>query len=326
MSFFLKNNADGELLFQQNFSAEDFERQGYGHNTVALSFPFGQTKSEQWVFDGIRMMYNQSDFTEYATFDWQGDTEMITMYFNLTGKFSMIDTHTQKTFELLANQHNIFYGKDAGGKMKVDELKLKSFTVQLSKEAFFKISNGSNNAIKQFADKVAAGIPTSFSDFNLSIDFAIQNCINSILLCPYQDGLKKMFLQSKAIELLVLQADSFNRAQSNTNTVLKTEYDTERILFARDYLLKYIDCPPTLSELSKIAGINEFKLKRGFKETFNQSVFQYLSNTRLESAKILLLAHEKSATELAFELGYSSVQHFSTAFKKKFGVSPNQIK
>jgi len=153
----------------------------------------------------------------------------------------------------------------------------------------------------------------------------LQHCINSILNCNYSDSLKRMFFFSKSIEMLVLQAESFNKQNGKKKLYVKTDYDRERILYARDYLLQHIDCPPSLTELSRIAGINEFKLKRGFKETFSQTVFEYLSDVRLEIAKNDLLERKKSITEIAFELGYSSLQHFSSAFKKKFGVSPNKV-
>ncbi|HEV7230428.1 MAG TPA: helix-turn-helix transcriptional regulator, partial [Bacteroidia bacterium] len=55
------------------------------------------------------------------------------------------------------------------------------------------------------------------------------------------------------------------------------------------------------------------------------TVFEYLSDVRLELAKNDLLDKRKSATEIAFELGYSSLQHFSSAFKKKFGIAPSKI-
>ena len=83
---------------------------------------------------------------------------------------------------------------------------------------------------------------------------------------------------------------------------------------------------PAGTELSRIAGINEFKLKRGFKEVFGQTVFGYLNDERMDLAKSDLLEKQKSITEIAFELGFSSVQHFSNAFKKKFGVSPRGVK
>ena len=135
-----------------------------------------------------------------------------------------------------------------------------------------------------------------------------------------------MFLLSKSIELLVLQAEAYNKAKDSGPKFLKTEYDKERIVYAREYLIKHLDMPPGLSELARAAGINEYKLKKGFKETFGNTVFGYLAETRLELAKNDLLEKKKSVSEIAFELGYSSVQHFSNAFKKKFGVSPGRLK
>jgi AraC family transcriptional activator of pyochelin receptor len=75
-----------------------------------------------------------------------------------------------------------------------------------------------------------------------------------------------------------------------------------------------------------MASINEFKLKKGFKESFSQTVFEYLSDVRLEIGKNDLLEKKKTVSEIPFNLGYSSLQHFSTSFKRKFGVPPNQVR
>lgn len=106
---------------------------------------------------------------------------------------------------------------------------------------------------------------------------------------------------------------------------IKKEYDRERILFARDYLVRHIENPPSLPELARLAGINEFKLKNGFKEIFDQPVFAWLADFRLEAARAELIKGNRTITEIAFELGYSSPQHFSAAFKKKYGVPPRKI-
>lgn len=135
-----------------------------------------------------------------------------------------------------------------------------------------------------------------------------------------------MFLFSKAIEILVLQAESYNQLLSPIKIYAKTDYDKERLVYARDYLIQHMEVPPSLTQLARVAGINEYKLKRGFKEMFGTTVFSYLAESRLELAKIDLLEAQKSVTEIAFELGYSSVQHFSAAFKKKFGVAPSQLR
>ena len=325
MSFFLKNAGNGKLLYKQDFSESDFIN-GYQCNTYTVDLPLGKAETTQWCIEGIRLLYTEALFNKPATLEWNGDTGMVTQFFNLKGQLSISNNENNLPPGLSGNQHNIFYCNGANGQLNVEALEMKWFMVQLTKQTFLKLSCTANAAFKRFTDAVSDGEPTVFSDNNLPIDFEIQNCINQIIHCPYADELKPMFLLSKVMELLVLQADSYQRARTVTSRVLKTEYDYERVIFARDYLLKNMDVPPSLTELALIAGINEFKLKKGFKETFNQSVFQYLSNTRLETARTYLLEGSKTPTELAFELGYSSLQHFSTAFKKKFGVPPNQVR
>lgn len=102
-----------------------------------------------------------------------------------------------------------------------------------------------------------------------------------------------------------------------------SEYDQERLRFARDYLLQHTQLPPTLPELARLAGLNECKLKRGFKALFGQPAFAYLAEWRLLDARRRLTADPAlTASEVAFELGYASLQHFSAAYKQRFGHSP----
>lgn len=326
MSFFLKDENDREILFSQNFTENDVSVSGYQTSNYNADLSFGSSQTTQWAIEGICIYYTESLFNAPVVLNWDGSAEMITLYFNLQGKLLISDIDNKTAVALYSNQHNIVYTCATKGQIKIDELKMKLFMIQLSKNTFFKLSNNAGGGLKHFAGALGAGVPVVFSTVDLSIDFEIQRCINQIIYCPYGDELKPMFLHSKVMELLVLQAESYKRSQQTKTRVIKTEYDYERIIFARDYLLKNIEVPPSLAELSHIAGINEFKLKKGFRETFNQSVFQYLSNHRLETAKIHLLEGSKSPTELAFELGYSSLQHFSTAFKKKFGMPPKQVR
>jgi len=323
MGFELKNK--DKSTFKADFTASDFTDKGFKEDSFEVAIPFGQVKAKQWYFDGIKIMYSETQLEKPAELDWKGDTELVTMHFNLQGKTSINQAGMTEAFELNGNQHNLFYGTNAEGKMKFDELLMKSFMIQFSKDSFLSLSKDGNESLKRFADKIVAGKPVAFSDHNLNIGLPLQNCINSFLNCSYSDSLKKMFFLSKTIEMLVLQAESFDKTLTKAS-YLKNDYDKERILFARDYLLKNAGAPPTLVELSKIAGINEYKLKKGFKELFNQTAFAYLADVKLELAKNDLLEGRKQVTEIAFELGYSSLQHFSSAFKKKFGISPSRTK
>jgi AraC-like DNA-binding protein len=152
----------------------------------------------------------------------------------------------------------------------------------------------------------------------------MQTCINDIIDCQLQGGLKLLFLQAKCMELLTLQAQSFERAtQVAPQSVLRSARDRDRIFHARDYLLQNLDAPPSLPELSRIAGLNEFKLKNGFKEVFNNTVYGYLTDVKLAQAKEQLLAG-MPIKEIALQLGYGSVQHFTRVYRKKFGQPPGK--
>ncbi|MFL5764466.1 MAG: helix-turn-helix transcriptional regulator [Bacteroidia bacterium] len=161
-----------------------------------------------------------------------------------------------------------------------------------------------------------------FSDELQSMSVPMNAGLQEISRCEWPELSKRIFVKAKFLGLLShIIFEEGNRKRQ----YIRSDYDMERILFARDYLLQRIAMPPTIPELARISGINEFKLKMGFREVFNNSVYGFLSDTRLEMAKKEMQG-TRSLTEIAFELGYSSNQHFSIAFKKKYGVSPNKLR
>ncbi len=324
MSFEIKNKADNTILHANNLTGKDFDCDKLVEEDLHLALPFADAKMKQWLFNGIRMSYSNWHYKERLEMEWKGNLDVVTLYFNMKGKTTIINKNLDKPFEMGKYQHNLFYAQSGEGILKNDELYVNTFMIQFNTAAFLRITQDANDVLKRFGDNVLQGKTVALSDSNLYMDINMLNAINAVVGCKYKDELKKMFLLSKSIELLVLQAEAYNVLHSSPSRYLKTEYDKERIIYAREYLLQHLDKPPGLIGLARIAGINEYKLKKGFKELFGNTVFGYLADTRLELAKTDLLEKKKTVGEIAFELGYSSVQHFSAAFKKKFGVSPTQ--
>ncbi|WP_183573047.1 helix-turn-helix domain-containing protein [Mucilaginibacter sp. X5P1] len=324
MPFEIKNKADNSILHSNELSGKDFNSEKLVEQNMHLNLPFADVQMKQWYFNGIRMGYSNWHYKERMEMEWKGDLDMVTLYFNMKGKTTITNKNMDRPFELGKYQHNLFYSQSGEGILKNDELFVNTFMIQFNTDAFLRITEGANDVLKRFGDDVLLGKTVALSDTNLYMDINMINAINAIVGCKYQDDLKKMFLLSKSMELLVLQAEAYHAFHHSAVRYLKTEYDKERIIYAREYLVQHLDMPPGLSDLAKVAGINEYKLKKGFKELFGNTVFGYLAETRLELAKTDLLEKNKTASEIAFELGYSSVQHFSTAFKKKFGVSPTK--
>jgi AraC family transcriptional regulator len=106
---------------------------------------------------------------------------------------------------------------------------------------------------------------------------------------------------------------------------LANEADREKIMKAREVLINHIGEPITIKELSRKVAINECYLKKGFKELFGTTIFDFYQGQRMEHARYLLYEKGLSVTEVSFLLGYSSISHFSTAFKKHTGIKPCEL-
>ncbi len=106
---------------------------------------------------------------------------------------------------------------------------------------------------------------------------------------------------------------------------LTNEADREKIVRAREVLLQHIGEPLTIKELSRKVAINECYLKKGFKEMFGATIFDFYQSQRMEHARYLLYEKGLSVTEVSVMLGYSSISHFSTAFKKHTGLKPCEL-
>lgn len=148
-----------------------------------------------------------------------------------------------------------------------------------------------------------------------------------ILASGVHGAARAMFIEAKTLELISLQlaelSGKINRSTAEA-TLSRTQID--RMHHARAELLSRIVDPPSLHELSRIVGTNEYRLKRDFKSLFGQSVFEYLFARRMEMAMRRLRDAEASIEQIAEEVGYSSAAHLSNAFKRHFGFPPSRFR
>ncbi len=152
---------------------------------------------------------------------------------------------------------------------------------------------------------------------------AMQLALQQILNCPYQGLTKQMYLESKALELVALQLQPMIMVNQTLQKQreLKSD-DIDCINQAKVILLQNLHNPPSLLALARQVRLNERKLKEGFRQVFGTTVFGYLHNYRMEQARSLLAEKLMSITAVAHAVGYKNLGDFSTAFRKKFGISP----
>ncbi|MET3037274.1 AraC family transcriptional regulator [Chryseobacterium sp. NRRL B-14859] len=141
----------------------------------------------------------------------------------------------------------------------------------------------------------------------------------------YSGKLKRLYLESKASELLLTQINCFNKQSKYHRNPKLCKSDIEAIHYVKELISNNFD-HTTIPDLALSAGINQTKLKMGFKEIFGETVFGYLSNMRMDKAKELLISTDIPVSEIAYRVGYNYSQHFVKAFKRHFGCTPGEFR
>ncbi len=168
---------------------------------------------------------------------------------------------------------------------------------------------------------------TSFSKI-LPLCGKTRMAIEALLNHTYTDTLENIFINAQTQILLLYSTDCMLGDKEETSfscKFLSNEADREKIIKAREILLQHIGEPITIKALSRKVAINECYLKKGFKEIFGTTIFDFYQGQRMEHAKYLLYEKGLSVTEVSLILGYSSISHFSTAFKKHTGIKPCEL-
>lgn len=150
---------------------------------------------------------------------------------------------------------------------------------------------------------------------------ALTRLLDEILSADGRSVARQLFLEAKGLELLAVLTDELAMASQAMSPL--GPQDIERLERARRLLRDRMDSPPSLPELARAVGLNEFKLKAGFRVHFGTSVFGLLRTHRMDQARRLLVLRELSVTEIAARVGYANPSKFATAFRKHFGFPPS---
>ena len=194
-----------------------------------------------------------------------------------------------------------------------------------------------SNHLSQFVKGLKT---TSFSEdilnFNYTSSFSkelticnrTRGVLDSLMNHSYTESLENIFINAQTQMLLLYSMDCMTGGECEETfscKFLENEADREKISLARKILLEHIGEPLTIKELSRKAAINECYLKKGFKEMYGTTIFDFFQSQRMEHAKYLLYEKGLTVTDVSSSLGYSSISHFSTAFKKHTGIKPCEL-
>ena len=275
------------------------------------------------VFPFFKIRYGNSCLLETINIDFEFMGESLEMNFLMQGATRMSLSQVGETYNRCSNTHNLFYCKNLEGHFTWLTKECSFFEVNLVPELFMNyLPTGYDFDFfkKEIKKKQIALLARRALPITPKMTAAITQIIN----CPYKDHFQKLYIETRVLELLLLQLEQVKIVTSDTTRDL-TPYVVEQMHYAKEIIEENRCDPLTLSQLSLALGTNECSLKKNFKSTFGTTVFGYLKQLKMEEAKQLLLDTQMTIGEVSETMGYKNQQHFTAAFKKYHGCLPSQI-
>jgi AraC family transcriptional regulator, transcriptional activator of the genes for pyochelin and ferripyochelin receptors len=151
---------------------------------------------------------------------------------------------------------------------------------------------------------------------------AMQAILKQMLHCPFRGLTRQIYLEGKCWELIAFKLDQLSAESSLPAQKNLDRDDIDRIHEAKAILTRNWQTPPSLLELARQVGLNDYKLKLGFRQVFGTTAFDYLWHYRMEQARQLLTEGPYNIKEVSILVGYTKQSNFAVAFRKKYGVNP----
>ena len=169
-------------------------------------------------------------------------------------------------------------------------------------------------------DVVADGVYTGDPNVMLENDEFMKGYFNSLMpyfvqpdkLTPTLENIKTI----EAIELLL-------RTPALKDFLF--DFSEPHKIDLKAYMNRHFSYNVPLAQFAKLTGRSLSTFKRDFVKIFNCTPEKWLQKQRLAQAHFLIAQKKKRPSEIYLEVGFENLSHFSTAFKKEFGVNASSI-
>lgn len=172
-----------------------------------------------------------------------------------------------------------------------------------------------------------AKILLSLTEFTLEspVLSVLSNDILELFLQIYNAKGPNAYHSTRMAGYLYLMLSYFMETAQNNRTPAETCMQ-DNLKTAQEYIIKHYQDEITVEELAEITGISRSWLYRCFKQLTGLSPNEYLTNYRIERAKILLQNSTHTIKQTAYSVGFKDELYFSKIFKRMTGKSPSEYK
>ncbi|WP_159730867.1 AraC family transcriptional regulator [Sphingobacterium sp. 18053] len=151
----------------------------------------------------------------------------------------------------------------------------------------------------------------------------ILRTVNDIVKQDEPSTLKSYHYKLKAMELLFHLFESLRKREKSVHQKLN-DRELKSIYKVRDKIVSSLSKPSTIADLTKIAGMNELKMRKIFTQIFGMGIYDYYQHLRMKEAARLLRDEKLSVSEAGYLMGFENLSHFTRVFEKHIGKKPKK--
>ena len=277
---------------------------------------YGKGVITSYYFDGLLINIINAKFKEDFLFTSKQNLNALELSILIEGEKIIRASNFKNDLVLEKNESYLLYDNSESMKIifykdkPLKEIKIRMYDHFIQKHQMQTLlSNDKTFSLKKIN-----------KNFTQQLTSKMEDIVTEVLSNSQKGLLKRIFLESKTLELLHLQLNFQAKKVNNSDNILKKIYKVEAIL--QTNLHEQI----SIQQLARKVLLNQNILKNEFKKLFGETIFNYTKKLRMDNAKNLLIHTQKPIYEIADMVGYKNPTHFTAAFKKIEKTTPKEFR
>jgi len=293
-----------------------------GCQVLSATSPLGNIIIQELSTSQYAIRYNIMHFVESLNISGRSDHAGLHTSVAWKNNFNH-RIHGAGNIQLREDQFMMLYGACEGSSAYAREQEYQSFDACYSQEMIEELKPAFPR-LATLISKAKPNKPNVFFRPSRNITHQLREVIMAILNCPYEESLSRTYIDAKIKEYLFLTMYEAIHRNDATNRMGSIEID--RVNAAKELIAKDIYNHYTNTQISRMVGLNEYKLKLLFRRYTGMGMFEFLMRLRLEKARRLLIETDMPMKEICSLAGYKRISSFITGFKKHFRETPGGIR
>lgn len=313
----LKTLSYSDLLAEQRVEVASVDLT----HTVAQHTCWGKLDVKQLATEHVTVNYYNGKLKEELNINFEDKqlANVVNVCISLEGHTAAYSKNHDWLLPLSANHYHYVAINDNAYDLHVAP-SFQDVHIQFDQQYFKRLLCDENQWMRSFKEKLDR--KEAMLQDNGSVTYEMTNIIYALFNNPLTGQLRKIYTEAKVLELLATQLKQFSEMPTKDK---RSATDRDLFMAIHEYLQQHFAEDLSLASIAKQFGINEFKLKKGYRENFDSTVFDHIVELRMMKAYELLQEGDFLVQEVSRDIGYKSANHFATAFKKRFGKSPSAL-